>query len=238
MKIPVLIVGFGKVSQAFVSVLSKKTRFLRNNFGVDLYVVGAVHREGGEFHSAYSKEGLDLNTTLQIKRETGQLSRYPHGGGNLSPVELIEETEAKIMLEATPTNLRNGEPALTHIKTALNSGNSRCYSNKGPVAFALKELRNLAQTRGVAPRYSASVAGALPIIPTGYYSLMGCEVTSVEGILNGTTNFILTAMEQELISLGEALEEAQTIGIPEADPRVDVEGWDTAVKLLIARTQS
>jgi homoserine dehydrogenase len=233
LQIPLLLVGFGNVGQAFISHLSTKAGYIHDRFDLDLPIVGAVHRSGGEFHSVHSERALDLNRLLQIKRETGQLSGYRDYGGKMSPVELIKETDAKIMLEATPTNLRNGEPALTHIKTALNSGMSVVTANKGPIAFALKELRQLAQANEADLRYSASVAGALPIIPTGYYSLMGCEVRSVEGILNGTTNFILTEMEEKKKSLEEAVQEAKRLGIPEADPRLDVEGWDTAVKLLI-----
>lgn len=83
-------------------------------------------------------------------------------------------------------------------------------------------------------RYSASVAGALPIIPTAYYGLMGSKVDSIEGILNGTTNYILTQMARRKVEMKEALLEAQRLGVAETDPRLDIEGYDTAIKLLVA----
>jgi homoserine dehydrogenase len=107
-------------------------------------------------------------------------------------------------------------------------------SNKGPLLFGLRGLRKQAAEKGVGFKYSASVGGALPIIPTGYYSLAGCRVNSIEGILNGTCNFILTQMAKTGATVERALAQAQQMGIAETDPKLDVQGHDTAFKLLVA----
>lgn len=177
---------------------------------------------------------MDLGTLLRIKSQQGTISAYPNVGGNDSTPELLKKSNVQLLLEATPTNLRNGEPALTYMKTALQFGMHVVTSNKGPIVFALKELKDLAKLKKVQLKYSAAVAGALPIIPTGEHTLMGARVTAIEGILNGTTNYILTQMEERDIEMKEALAEAQQKGIAETDPRLDISGDDTAIKLLIA----
>jgi len=234
MRIPALIVGFGNISQGFASVLTKKAQYLRETLGIEISVIGVVEVVNGRFESALSKDGLDLDRLLRTKRQAGKVSAYPGAGGNSSTLELIRESGAQIVLEATPTNIKDGEPGLSHIRSALDAGIHVVTSNKGPLLFGLRELRNLARAKGVEFRYSAAVAGALPVITMGYYSLVGCRVNSIEGILNGTTNYILTEMAERDVGLQEALADAQRMGIAETDPRLDIEGYDTAFKLLIA----
>ena len=234
MKITAILVGFGNVSQGFVSVLTKKRNYLREAFDLEMSIVGAVEGREGKFHSAFSKNGLDLEMLLETKRKAGRISGYPNAGGDASPFDLIRESEAQILLEATPTNLANGEPGLAYIRAALNAGMHVVTSNKGPLIFGLRELRTTARAKGLDMRYSAAVAGALPIMPTLYYTLMGCQVNSIEGVLSATTNYILTQMVEKGVGMRAALSEAQAMGIAEADPSIDLQGYDTAVKLLIA----
>jgi len=235
MQINAILIGFGNVSQGFVSVLTEKTDRLKA-FGINLTLVGVVEgtRRDGKSHSAYSVDGLDLETLLRIKLQGGSVSTYPNAGGHDSALDLIKKSRAHLMLEATPTNLRNGEPALTYLKTALELGMHVVTANKGPLVFALRELEELAKRNRVELKYSAAVAGALPIIPIGDYALTGANVSSIEGILNGTSNYVLTQMAEKGIEMKEALAYAQVRGIAEADPRLDIQGDDTAVKLLIA----
>jgi homoserine dehydrogenase len=234
MRVNALLIGFGNVAQGFVSVLVEKRDRLKT-LGIDLTLVGVVEgtRRDGKYHSAYSTDGLDLETLLRIKREEGSISAYPDAGGHASPLDLIKRSSAQLMFEATPTNLRNGEPALTYMKTALELGMHVVTSNKGPLVFALNELKKLADLNKVELKYSAAVAGALPIIPTGEHALRGANISLIEGILNGTTNYILTQMAHRGIDMKDALAEAQRKGIAETDPRLDIQGDDTAVKLLI-----
>lgn len=177
---------------------------------------------------------MDLEVLLRTKEQGVSVSAYPSAGGNDSALDLIKKSNAQLILEATPTNLRNGEPAFTYMKTALRLGMHVVTANKAPLTFALRELKELAKLNRVELKYSAAVAGALPIIPTGDYALKGVNVNSIEGILNGTTNYILTQMANKGVDMKDALAEAQQKGIAEADPRLDIHGDDTAVKLLIA----
>lgn len=235
MRIDTLLIGFGNVGQSLASVILRDAEYLQETFDLEIRVVGAVEIDSrGEFHSAFSENGLDLRALISTKRQTGTISSYQGGGEHETSVALIRRSGARLMIEMTPTNLNDGEPGLTHVKSALNTGMSVVTSNKGPLLFSLKEFGKMSAERGVGFRYSAAVGGALPIIPTGYYSLAGCRVNSIEGILNGTSNFILTEMTKTGASMGDALAQAQETGIAETDPKLDVEGYDTAFKLLIA----
>ena len=217
-------------------ILTKKRAQIRDAVGIDLSIVGVVEgvRRDGKYHSAFSADGLDLETLLRTKQQKGTVSAYPNAGGNDSTLDLIKKSEVQLMLEATPTNLRNGEPALTYIKTALGLGMHVVSANKGPFVFALKQLKGIAKMNRVELKYSAAVGGALPIIPIGDCALIGAHVTAIEGILNGTTNYILTQMAEKGVGMKEALADAQRKGIAETDHRLDISGDDTAVKLLIA----
>ena len=198
-------------------------------------MVGAVETDShGTFHSAFSQDGLDLKMLIGNKRATSTISSYPRAGGHQTSLDLIRSSRAQLMFESTPTNLKDGEPGLTHIRAALDAGIGVVTSNKGPLIFGLKELKKSSADKGVGFRYSAAVAGALPIIPMGYYSLAGCRVNCIEGILNGTSNFVLTEMSRSGANITDALAQAQKMGIAETDPRLDIEGYDTAFKLLLA----
>ena len=235
MKIKTVILGFGNVGRGFASVLLRKAEYLRERFNMQLVVLGVVETgSDGIFHSAFSENGIDLMKLLETRRKTGTISAYAGGGGHHSSLEVIERSGAQLMLEATPTSLKDGEPGLSHIRAALAQGMSVVTSNKGPLLFGLNELRRLAEDNHAGFRYSASVAGALPIIPTEYYALAGCQVNSIQGILNGTSNYILTEMTNSGVTMQQALAKAQQMGIAETDSQLDIEGYDTAFKLLLS----
>jgi len=228
-------VGFGNIGQNLASVLLRDSDYLHRTFDLEIRVVAAVETDSqGEFHSAFLENGLDLKTLLSARREAKTISAYPGAGGHLTSEHLIRHSGAQLMLESTPTNLQTGQPGLSHLKSALEVGMSVVTSNKGPLLFGLKELRKEAADKNLGFKYSAAVAGALPIIPTAYYSLAGCRVDSIEGILNGTCNFILTGMTQTGATMEEALTQAQKMGIAETNPKLDIQGYDTAFKLLVA----
>jgi homoserine dehydrogenase len=136
-------------------------------------------------------------------------------------------------VDASPTNLQDGEPGLSCVRTALGAGLHVVMANKGPLVLAFDALTSLAQRTGARLLYSGTVAGGLPTVNIGVRDLAGSGVERVEGIFNGTTNYILTRMEEEQISYQEALKGAQAAGIAEPDPTLDVDGWDAANKLVI-----
>jgi homoserine dehydrogenase len=147
--------------------------------------------------------------------------------------EVIAEAAADILVEITPTNLTDGEPGWSHMRAALESGLDIVSANKGPLVLYYREILDLAKKNGCRIFMSAAAAAALPTLDVGLLCLAGAEVKTIEGILNGTTNYILTRMHLEKCTFETALKAAQKLGIAETDPTLDVEGLDTRNKILV-----
>jgi homoserine dehydrogenase len=172
--------------------------------------------------------GLDPLAVLDSKCGTGRC-----GTSGLSAREVLDSGAYDVLVELTPTNAITGEPALTHIRSAIERGRHVVTSNKGPIATAYAELTELAAEQGVALRYEATVGGAIPVFHTIREGLAGNRFLSVTGVLNGTCNYILTRMDDEGLTYEQALAEARELGYAEADPTYDVRGIDAAIKLVI-----
>ncbi|MDP3105600.1 MAG: homoserine dehydrogenase [Candidatus Methanoperedens sp.] len=217
------IIGFGAVGQGVArAVLSKKEKL--EGQGIDLRVVGISDSKGSEINV----RGIDLEDALERKKQKGTVAK-----GNKSALDIIRDVEHEIVVEATPTNIKNGEPGLSNISAAFNAGKHVVTSNKGPLALFFSQLKEAAEDNGVFFRYEATVGGAVPIFNLIHESLAGNRVIGIEGILNGTTNYILTRMAEERLPYELVLKEAQELGIAETDPTYDVEGVDSACKLVI-----
>jgi homoserine dehydrogenase len=222
------IIGFGVIGQGFVEVLSKKAAFLKERHGLDIKVVSITDITG----TAVEPSGLDLGKALAVMEETRAVINYP-GAKKMTGVEAIEEVEADLVVEMTPSNINTGEPGLSHMLTAFKEGKHLVTSNKAPLALRYKDLVETARKAGVHFKFEASVGGAMPIINLARETLSGDEITGIEGILNGTTNYILTRMEREGLPMETVLREAKELGIAETDPSYDLGGIDTASKLVI-----
>jgi homoserine dehydrogenase len=146
---------------------------------------------------------------------------------------MVRTTEADLLVEASPGNLEDGQPGLGCIEAALSRGMHVVTANKAPLVLAFSRLLDLARSQGVKLRFDATVAGGLPAVNLGQRDLAAADVQRLEGILNLTTNYILTRMADDGLSYDEALAHAQAAGHAETDPSLDVEGWDAAVKLVI-----
>ena len=146
---------------------------------------------------------------------------------------LLSEQAADLVVLATPTNKESGEPGYSYAKAALSHGLHVVTADKGPLVIAYHELKELAAANGVKLGIGCTTGGALPAINGGLLDLAGAAIISIEGVLNGATNFVLEKMRETQVNYAEALQEAQRLGVTEADPSLDVEGWDTAIKLLI-----
>lgn len=233
MKVKVLICGFGRVGQAFSELLDSKKDRLKDQHNLEINVVGAVDLFGAA--TGHGKEEcLPLKDLLAFVKQGGRVDEFPHfGRKELKGKETILETEPDILVEATPTNILDGEPGLTHIRTALKRRVHVISANKGPLVLKFGELKSLAEKQGVELRFGAATAAALPTVDLAHYCLAGCEISQIEGILNGTTNYILTRMQDSECTLEEALSEAQGMGIAEKDPALDLKAWDTANKLIL-----
>ncbi|MCL1974936.1 MAG: Gfo/Idh/MocA family oxidoreductase [Firmicutes bacterium] len=147
--------------------------------------------------------------------------------------KMLARHKADMLVLATPTDKESGEPGYSYIKAAFKHGMHVVTADKGPILLAYHELKKMAENNGVKLGIGCTTGGALPAINAGEMALAGADILSIEGILNGASNFILEEMREQHKSFNEALAEAQRLGIAETDPSLDVEGWDTAIKLLI-----
>ena len=148
-------------------------------------------------------------------------------------LDVIASVEAEVVVEVTPVNIKNGEPALSHITTAFKTGKHVVTTNKGPLALAMPALTELAEYNNVYLRFSGTVGGGTPMLEFAKRCLAGDRILAIRGILNGTTNYILTEMSQNRITFQEALTNAQKLGYAEREPSMDIDGFDTACKVVI-----
>ena len=228
--ISLALIGFGNVGQALATILNERGEQLGRDYGVRFEITAVADITG----AVVSPKPLPPSQLLEVVRTTGGICHFPElGVQGMSGLELVQRARADILVEASPTNVVDGEPGLTHIKTALNRGMHVVTANKGPLVVAFAELRDLARAQGLKLMYGPATAAALPTVSVGTYELAGSRVTRIEGILNGTTNYILTQMRDRAVPYEEALKEAQRLGIAETNPTLDVEGYDTSNKLLI-----
>ncbi|MEM3627460.1 MAG: homoserine dehydrogenase, partial [Candidatus Bathyarchaeia archaeon] len=226
----IILVGFGVVGQSFLRILLHRKEDLVKNYGFHPRIVAVVDSRG----AATNQKGLNLEEILSLKAKKGTVAacrEYGHFG--MSALDVIEAMEAEVVVEATPTNIKNGEPGLSNIKAAFKAGKHVVTTNKGPLALALPALIELASYNKVHLRFSGTVGGGTPILEFAKKCLLGDRIISIKGILNGTTNYILTEMEEKRVSLQQALKNAQELGYAEADSSMDIDGLDTACKLVI-----
>lgn len=219
------LIGCGNVGLGLLRILEAKRESLRERYGFTFTVTGVVDPFRG---SVGNEEGLDLQALLEAAD-----GKNPFDGlGEAIDLDWLLQGRADVIVEATPTNLNDGMPGLGHIRRALEAGCHVVSTNKGPVSLALPELEALARSRGVQYRIEGVLLSGTPAINLAQEALAGCDILSVQGIVNGTTNFILTRME-EGADYQAALSEAQELGYAETDPTADVEGWDAAVKAQV-----
>ncbi len=168
---------------------------------------------------------------LKLARE-GKISEYPGAKTGLDALETISETDADVVIEVSYTDVKTAEPANSHFRAALERGKHLVTTNKGPTALFFREISDLARKNKVQFRYEGTVVAGTPVLNLCEMCLAGNEISEIRGILNGTTNFILTNMEKGK-SYEDALKEAQELGFAEADPTADVEGFDALAKVVI-----
>jgi len=226
-----LFIGFGVVGQGLTRLLLGGRESLRDNFGFAPTITGVVT---GSHGSLAHPAGLDMEMLLSAAA-AGGMDHYPQRGGLLrdeGSLALIQASLADVLVEVSPTNLVNAQPALDTCRAALDQGMHLVLANKGPVCLAAAALEDQARQRGRQLRYEATVMAGTPTMHLAEDALAGCEILSARGILNSTTNYILTQMESGMSYEG-ALKQAQELGYAETDPTGDVEGWDAAGKVLI-----
>ena len=228
------LIGCGIVGQGLLEILSKKKDFLKNTFDFEAKVVAVCDKLKG---SILAPDGIDIKKLLQILGQGGNISEYLEGKPNkaegMDALEIIEECDASIFAELTYTDIKTGEPATSHVKKALQTGKHVVTSNKGPAALYYKELNLMALDNNVSFKIEGTVMSGTPVFNLFENALTGNQIKQISGILNGTTNFILSKMEEDDMAYDEALKLAQELGYAEADPTADVEGYDALAKIVI-----
>ncbi len=223
------IIGFGVVGQGLAELLVAKEDMLRHDFDVEVSLVSVATGHDGFL---YREEGLNIPTLLELAATRRPLTFHPGVRHWKSALEGLRASGGDVLAEATGTNLRDAEPGISHIRTALSMGMHVTTANKGPAALFADELFALARKQNAQLRMESTVMAGTPVISTVREGMAGARVRAVRGILNGTTNYILTAMAQGR-NYAEVLAEAQAQGYAEADPTADVEGYDVVAKTLI-----
>ncbi|HEU5100013.1 MAG TPA: homoserine dehydrogenase [Roseiflexaceae bacterium] len=223
-----ILIGLGSAGQGLAQILRSHGDALARRYGVELRITAVCTRSRG---SLYHADGIDPAALLRAIQDQGHLRDLP-GQHDSPPLDTIEQSDADVLVELSPTDLVSGEPATTHIRAALGRGMHAITANKGPIALHLAELRRLAADAGLYLGYEGTVMSGTPALRLGWSDLAGCEINELRGIVNGTTNYILTQMESGM-SYTDALAEAQRLGYAEADPTGDVEGYDAAAKAVI-----
>jgi len=224
-----VLIGFGTVGQGLIDILRDKAADLRTRWGFVPVVVGVATRSRGML---YHPDGLELAV---LNAHAADLTTYPDTPGLLRDRDaawLAAHAPADVLIEASPTDLHTGQPALGYVQAALTAGKHVVTANKGPIAVAYAELRDLARQHGRRLLFEGTVMAGTPSLRLAHEALAGCTIYEARGILNGTTNYMLTQMEAGL-SYVEALAQAQALGYAEADPTADVDGWDAAGKGII-----
>ena len=234
MQVRCLLIGLGNVGRRFLELVDRKRDLLKLELGLELVLVGAADTSG----AAICASGLDPRKVVQLKTKGQGVAEYPNWGQpGLSALEMIQAAHATcdcgLLLEASPASLTDGQPGLGCIEEALARGMHVVTANKAPLVLAFPHLMGLARACGVELRFDATVAGGLPAVNLGQRDLAAAHIHRMEGVLNLTTNYILTRMADDGLSYDEALVDAQVAGHAETDPSLDVEGWDAANKLVI-----
>jgi len=224
----IILCGFGVVGQSLVKLFVSRSEDLYAKYGLKPRVVGVFDSKG----SAVDQSGLDLEKLILVKKEFGTVKNYAKTKNNYSGLDMIKNIDADVLIETTASNYKDAEPGMTHITNAMKSGMHVISVNKGPLALAFPSLMELATYNQVMFKFSGTVGGGTPILDYAKNSLKGERITSFAGILNGTTNYILTNMANGL-SFDAALNDAKSKGYVEADESLDLDGLDAAAKLVI-----
>ncbi len=227
MHLRLALVGYGNVGRAFVGLLKEKEGELYGRYNLTCSIVGVATRSRGGF-IASEGESLELS-------EAGLLDAgMPPGAAQheRDTLAFIRACPADVVIEVSTLSPLDGQPALDYMRAALESGKHVVTANKGPLANAYRELRDLAAERGLALRFESTVIDGLPVFNLVEFCLPASKIRGFRGIVNSTSNLVLTRMEEGQ-TMEAGIAEAQRLGLAEADPSFDLDGWDAAAKAAV-----
>lgn len=226
------LLGFGNVGQALARLLLQKQDSIQSQYDITFSATGiATGRHG----AAIDPDGIDLTRALEMVQRGQRLDALSAGLLPEDAIDFIRRCGAQVLFENTPVNYETGQPALDHLECALDMGMHAITANKGPVVHAYRRLTDLANSKGKKFFFESTVMDGAPVFSLFRGALPVADLRSIRGVLNSTTNLILTRMEA-----GETFEQAvayaQRIGIAETDPSGDIDGWDAAIKVAALAT--
>ena len=213
--------GFGNAGRAFARILLDKHDQLEKDYDVDVRLTAIVT---GRHGTAIEPEGIDIQAALELIESGGS---FPSKD---SALDVVQAADYDVVLELTPLNIFTGQPAIFHLETALSRGKHAITANKGPIAWAYDRLSALARQQGVCFFCETTVMDGTPVFNLVEDTLKYCKILKVEGILNSTTNFVLEGLAAGT-PYEDVLAEGRRRGFVEADPSMDIEGWDAAAKI-------
>ena len=220
------LLGFGNVGRALARLLQRKEAYLKNRAGITFHVTGIAT---GHHGAAVNPAGLDLDKAIQLS-EAGQSLSLLTSSPVLDSMDFIRKCRANVFFENSPVNHQTGQPAIDHLRLALELGMHAITANKGPVVYAYPQLADLAKSKGLKFYFESTVMDGAPIFSLFRSALPAAHLLGFRGILNSTTNLILTRMENGE-SFDDAVKYTQAAGLAETDPSGDVDGWDAAIKV-------
>jgi len=226
-----VIVGYGNVGREFGILLTEKMATLRDRYGISPTIVGIATGRHGSW-LATDDAGILPETLVQSGWPASGVLPVGTTAFHDNVVALIQHAPADILIELSTLNPETGEPALTYIREAFDRNMHVVTANKGPIALAYQQLRLEAEAVGVQLRFESTVIDGTPVINLAEFTLPATEILGVRAIINATSNYILTGLATGQ-PLADVIKQAQAIGIAEADPSLDLDGWDAAVKLTI-----
>lgn len=225
-KLKIALLGFGNVGQAFAKLLISKHDDIFNSFNTEILVTAISTKSKG---CLINENGINLNKALDDINKCNKFDDKSSEYTSLSSMEIAEKADYDVLIELTPLMIFSGQPAIDHIKTAILRKKHAISANKGPIAWAYNELKSLALKKEVLFYYETTVMDGTPVFNLVDETLRLCNVTEINGILNTTTNFVLEEMANGK-DYNSILEEGKKRGFVEADPSMDIEGWDAAAK--------
>ncbi len=228
MELTIALLGFGNVNRALARLLQRKAAALKTDHNLTITVTGISTHSRGQ---AIDPAGIDLNAALAAYA-AGSLAPLHKGAPLADTMAFIEAVPAALLVEATWMNPRTGQPATDSDRAALQRGMHVVTANKGPLAYAFRELRDLAKARQLGFFYESTVMDGAPLHSLKREGLPVTTVNRITGVLNSTTNSILSRLE-EGVPFAAALKEMQDVGLAEADPSNDVDGWDSTLKIVV-----
>lgn len=225
--IKICMMGFGNVGKEFCRLLLSKKKDIADQFNREILIVGIYSKSKG---TLINRKGLDIEAALGLHEYFHKADSLCDDCYECNPLEMIENCEADLFIELSPLSIKDGQPAINYIEKAFDNNMHVITANKGPIAWNFKNLVENAQKKKLMFLYETTVMDGTPIFNLFKECLHGNRVSKITGILNGTSNFVLTQLERG-VTIEDAIKEAQAMGLAEADPSMDIDGFDGAAKI-------